>query len=343
MKDRHPYIPSKAHNHSDFSQAKNLWSKKLLNPDKRIVAPTPRASNPSPYFNVVGVGIGEKVCDGKLTGTVSVKFFVRKKYANTLILKKDLLPKSIHGLPADVEEVGVFRPLAETNPRTRVRPAQPGCSVGFQIPGSALTMAGTFGALVSDSSGVYILSNNHVLANENQLPPGSPIFEPGLKDGGKPQTDQIANLTRFVHFKGNGAFNSVDCAIAKVSANNMVSNSILKVGPPKSKGMAKPSMEVHKFGRGTEYRVGRITTVDTDVTVEFSTGPYNFRKQIIIEGIGNQVFAEDGDSGALVLERGTQKAVGLLFGVGIASNGTAHALANHIEDVLKALDVSLVL
>lgn len=146
-----------------------------------------------------------------------------------------------------------------------------------------------------------------------------------------------------MEFKGNGVFNSGDCAIAKVATNNIASNSILKVGPPKSKGTAQPSMEVHKFGRSTEYSVGRVSSVDSDVTLEFSTGSYNFRKQIIIQGVNNQVFAEDGDSGALVLERGSQKAVGLLFGVGIDSAGTAHALANHIDDVLKALKVTLVL
>jgi hypothetical protein len=345
MKNRHPFIPGKAYLHSDFREAKTVWSERLLKAEKRIVARSPRAASPVPHFNVVGVGIGEKVCDGKLTGTVSVKFFVRKKYANTHVLRKDRLPKSVQGLPTDIEEVGVFRPLAEKNPnpRTRVRPAQPGCSVGFKLPGSMLTMAGTFGALVQDSSGVYILSNNHVLANENLLPPGSPIFEPGLKDGGQPGTDQVASLSRFAPFKGHGVFNTVDCAIAKVAATNLVSNSILKIGPPKSKGAAQPSMEVHKFGRSTEYRVGRVTSVDADVTLEFSTGSYNFREQMIIQGLNDQVFAEDGDSGALVLERGSQKAVGLLFGVGIDSTGTAHALANHIEDVLKALKVSLVL
>jgi len=77
-------------------------------------------------------------------------------------------------------------------------------------------MAGTFGALVQDPDGkLYILSNNHVLANENDLPIGSPIFQPGLLDGGNPSADRIAALTRFIQLVGNQS-NSVDAAIAAI-------------------------------------------------------------------------------------------------------------------------------
>ncbi|HYO90500.1 MAG TPA: hypothetical protein VEQ40_02645, partial [Pyrinomonadaceae bacterium] len=61
-------------------------------------------------------------------------------------------------------------------------------------------------------------------------------------------------------------------------------------------------------------------------------------------GANNKAFAQKGDSGALVLERGTQKAVGLLFGAGVnTTTGQIFAVANHINDVLTALGVTLVL
>ena len=338
MKNRHPFIPNRAHVDSDFREAKTAWSERLLHPDKRLKKQTAGAAAALPYINVVGVGIGEKLSENKLTGTMSVKFFVRRKYPDTKVGKKNQLPKTVHGLPTDVEEVGTFRALAgPPNPRTRIRPAQPGCSVGFLSP--AIQTVGTFGALVRDASGLFILSNNHVLANENHLPLNSPIFEPSLKDGGKP-ADKIAELSNFVALQPGAAFNTVDCAIAR-APNTLVSNSILKLGPPLGKGVAQLSMEVHKFGRTTEYTVGRIASVDTDMTMTFNSGSFNFRKQIVITGLGG-IFAADGDSGALVLERGTQKAVGLLFGVGINSSGIAFAIANHIDDVLSALGVSLV-
>ena len=39
------------------------------------------------------------------------------------------------------------------NPKTKIRPAQPGCSVGFRDPGNQFIMAGTFGALAKNSAG----------------------------------------------------------------------------------------------------------------------------------------------------------------------------------------------
>jgi hypothetical protein len=175
-----------------------------------------------------------------------------------------VLPKSISGLPVDVDEVGLFRRFAvpavaaATDPRTRVRPAQPGCSVGFADPAGKFVMAGTFGALASDANGVYVLSNNHVLADEGLLPIASPIFQPGLLDGGNAATDQIAQLSNFVALQA-GVFNQVDCAVAAVPNPADVSNSILQIGPPQGAGAAQIDMTVQKFGRTTGYTAGQIT------------------------------------------------------------------------------------
>lgn len=47
-------------------------------------------------------------------------------------------------------------------------------------------MAGTFGAVVTKAGKRFILSNNHVLAENGLISLGAPIFQPGLLDGGKP-------------------------------------------------------------------------------------------------------------------------------------------------------------
>jgi len=95
-------------------------------------------------------------------------------------------------------------------------------------------------------------------------------------------------------------------------------------------------MVVHKFGRTTSYRVGRITSINTDVAVQYDTGVYRFANQIIIKGLNNQPFSAGGDSGSLILERATNKAIGLLF-----AGSSTHTIANHIKDVLTALSVTL--
>jgi hypothetical protein len=56
-------------------------------------------------------------------------------------------------------------------------------------------------------------------------------------------------------------------------------------------------MVVHKFGRTTSYRAGRVTSIDTDVRVQYETGTYTFESQIIVTGLDGQPFSDAGDSG----------------------------------------------
>ncbi|HVF92486.1 MAG TPA: hypothetical protein VNH22_20635, partial [Blastocatellia bacterium] len=207
-------------------------------------------------------------------------------------------------------------------------------------PDDQFFSAGTFGALVEDSQGFYILSNNHVLANENRLPLRSAIFQPGIIDDGNPTTDQIAELENFI-FLEPGVFNKVDCAIAKVMDRSQVSNSIIGIGPPRGVGRAFNDMIVHKFGRSTGYRAGRVTSINTDLKLKYKTGSFLFEEQIIIQGLNGNIFADQGDSGSLVLQRETQMAVGLLIGVGRSNTGNAFAVANQISEVLRLFRVRL--
>lgn len=299
------------------------------------------SASPKPEQNVVGVGIGEKTSNGISTGVLAVKLLVRVKYPNTAIPDADMLPTEIDGLPVDIEQVGTFRRFAAApaaampNPLGRFRPARPGSSIGFEDPLHKIVMAGTFGAVAKKGSKLFVLSNNHVLADENKLPIGSPIYQPGLLDGGKTSTDRIAALSKFIAL-ATGTPNKVDCAIAEAASANALSKDILFIGPPSGTADAAIDMQVHKFGRTTGYRVGRITSIETDVTVGYEMGNVQFTNQILIVGRNNQPFSAAGDSGSLILERGTNHAVGLLF-----AGSTSHTIANHIGDVLQALGVTL--
>jgi hypothetical protein len=333
-----------AANLNDFRAAKQEWSARLL---RRRSMPAARALmsavTPDPNWNLIGVGIGEKLVDGRRTGVTAVKFLVRAKLNEKHISKKHVLPKSISGLPVDVEEVGLVRRFAAgaalapsiPSPRTRIRPAQPGCSIGFADPANQFVMAGTFGALVRDANGTYILSNNHVLADEGQLAAGAPIFQPGLLDGGNAATDQIAQLTRFVPLQA-GASNQVDCAIAALANPADASNSILQIGPPSGADAAQIDMTVEKFGRTTGYTAGQIASIDTDISVQYETGTFTFGGQVLVVGLDGQAFSGAGDSGSLIVERTAKTAVALLF-----AGSSTHTIANHITDVLQALNVTL--
>src|SRR3989449_1180431 len=123
------------------------------------------------------------------------------------------LPGMLEGDPVTQRVTG--RLMALSDPTQRQRPAPMGFSVGHP----AIT-AGTIGARVRDALGrVYILSNNHVLANSNDANIGDPQYQPGPFDGGT-AADQIATLTDFqtITFTSS-ANNTMDAGIALTSTD----------------------------------------------------------------------------------------------------------------------------
>jgi hypothetical protein len=118
------------------------------------------------------------------------------------------LPSAVDNIPVGVEVTGRF--MALSDPKTKQRPAP----VGFSVGHPDIT-AGSIGARVVDGSGnVFVLSNNHVLANSNEASLGDPTLQPGTFDGGT-ASDQIATLAAFqpIVFSSN-ASNTIDAAIA---------------------------------------------------------------------------------------------------------------------------------
>ena len=200
-------------------------------------------------------------------------------------------------------------------------------------------MAGTLGAIVAGGDGArYILSNNHVLANLNELPVGAPIFQPGLLDGGDVATDQLATLAAFVPLLADRA-NRVDCALAAVGDPGSVNPRFLpKIGRLAS---AEPieaahDMQVEKTGRATGYTTGTVSDVSATISVDFEEAMLQFEDQVLIKNEA-EAFSQGGDSGSLIVDVATGRATALLIG------GSAKcAIANHIGDVLHALDVTLV-
>jgi hypothetical protein len=312
-------------------------------PESQLLHPRPTwAIRAHPNHNVVGVGLGRKIKSGKTTRTYCVRVYVERKIPLAALAPELVLPGRIGGVVTDVIETGRFRAQAPGPPisQGRLRPAKPGCSIGFQFPDaqSGDLMAGTLGALVEAGGIQYILSNNHVLANENALPVGTPIFQPGLLDGGNAATDAIATLARFIPLVTGGP-NSVDCALAAVSNAGGVSAAILpKIGRLTSAEPidAAEGMRVEKTGRATGYTMGTVFDVSATIAVQFDLGMLTFADQVLIRSDAG-AFSDGGDSGSLVVDRGTGRATGLLIG-GVPQ----YSIANHIGDVLQALNVSLV-
>jgi hypothetical protein len=244
----------------------------------------------------------------------------------------------------DIKYVGRIQKLeTPTTLQKRRRPLVVGCSIGhFKIT------AGTLGCFVKDraTGEILILSNNHVLANENNALAGDTIIQPGKFDGGKVSSDAIGQLRRFVKLKKTAA-NLVDCALSSIKAS--INSNPRKLGSFGNIAGLGPAVvadgtDVRKVGRTTGETKGRVTAFELDnVVVAYDIGNLRFDDQIEIEGSGSKSFSDGGDSGSLIFD--TQRgAVALLFAGGDegGSNGKGLTYGNPIRAVLDALKVDLV-
>ncbi|HUD32872.1 MAG TPA: hypothetical protein VMR43_07610 [Variovorax sp.] len=247
----------------------------------------------------------------------------------------------------DIQFVGRIQKRATTRPweQQHHRPLRIGTSLGhFRIT------AGTLGCFVQRGAGdqrlTFILSNNHVLANENGATRGDAVLQPGRLDGGTNSKDKIATLSDFVKLKKR--HNLLDCAIAQIDPRTTAFDPGLIEGLGKLAGVASSAVDegvmVAKLGRTTGLTRGRVTAFELDdVVVAYDTGNRSFDQTIEIEGVGANAFSDGGDSGSLIVNS-RREAIALLFAGSESGgrNGAGLTYANPIQDVLKALKIGLI-
>jgi hypothetical protein len=277
-----------------------------------------RRHDPDPGVNLVGVGIGEKVTAGGRTGILCVKVLVARKFPKGRIDRGDRIPASVDGIPTDVEAVGYPRKFAPDNQR-RQRPVLGGVSGSPSLGAAGYRFAGTLGVVLvgransgtPDAEPRFVLSNNHVLADENRLPIGAPVVQPATLDGGA-DDDRIGTLAGFAPLKFDNVRNWMDAAVARFDPKIPVSPTILGIGP--LSGAADPilNMLVRKAGRTTGLTEGIIRVVRFDVfDVQYDQGMVRVDDVTVIENTAGP-FSRPGDSGSAIVD-GQGRAVGLLF------------------------------
>ena len=194
---------------------------------------------------------------------------------------------------------------------------------------------GTLGSTVKDSSGTqYILSNNQVLALFNTGKTGDAITQPDCAVS----SDTVAHLSKYVTLSTSGA-NVVDAAMAKVVPGDVSTNdNILNVGSVSSATSCILDAYVEKQGCATGLTVGQILSCDQSMCLsDVCTGyQYCFVNQMY--ALGNAGFVAAGDSGSLLVTRGTPVAMGLIWASG---GGGYYAWANPMLVVLEDLGVSM--
>lgn len=281
------------------------------------------------FENIVGVGISEKTVGNQYTGEPCIAVYVVAKAPKDAVEADALAPDDINGIPTDVVVTGELHALPH---KGRYRPAPGGVSVGhYRIT------AGTLGCLVRRGSALYILSNNHVLANCNNARIGDPIVQPGTYDGGRVPADVIARLSQFVSIRFGGPVNQVDCAIAQ-SSPRLVTPLNKCIGRISATPVpCRLNLFVKKCGRTTQFTRGRITDCSATVRVSYGTaGVALFQNQIVVVSLTAAPFSAPGDSGSLIATDVGNRPVGLLF-----AGSATHTIANPIRNVLSALGVTV--
>ena len=245
------------------------------------------------------------------------------------------LPYNIENVPVVPKVSGMFKVYADPTSRFP-RPVPIGVSVGHPD-----ITAGTIGCRVTNGTDVYLLSNNHVLANSNKASIGDNILQPGPYDGGTEPDDIIGTLFDFepISFSDN----LMDAAIALVSSNE------LSVSTPDdgylipSSTTVTPEIDMHvkKYGRTTGYTHGTIEAINGVIDVCYQTrGPIKcvqsarFINQIVITP---GEFSAGGDSGTLIVtDDDNNNPVALLF-----AGSTTHTIASPINSILDRFGITI--
>jgi hypothetical protein len=239
---------------------------------------------------------------------------------------------------ADIRYIGRVVKHETAWMRTRQRPLLMGSSVGHY----AIT-AGTIGAFVRRNGREErcVLSNNHVLADENRAELGDEVLQPGAADGGRQGADRIGALAAFVALDRAGP-NTVDGAIAVVDEDLEIDAAQVRgVGTLTGTVAVEQVSDVAKVGRTTGATSGTVTAFEVDnVVVEYDSGRLRFDDQIEISGTPSAAFSQPGDSGSLIVTADGRLAIGLLFAGSDQGGpgGFGVTFANPIQTVLGALD-----
>ena len=126
--------------------------------------------------------------------------------------------------------------------------------------------------------------------------------------------------------------NRVDAALARPINPMLFQQSIAEIGRPNGTKLAQIGMPIRKHGRTTGYTEGTVTLMNATVDVDYGDQlKARFSGQVIASPI-----SQGGDSGALIIEGDSLKAVGLLF-----AGSRRATIFTPIQTVLDVMEVDL--
>jgi len=228
--------------------------------------------------------------------------------------------------------------------------AAPGALTSGLSIGHPRITAGTLGGFVRDRDGVYVLSNNHVLANSNRAAPRDPIQAPGPSDVGRDRRYRvIGHLQRWMELREHTP-ESLDAAIARLSGGTRYQPSFVRGVGRVDRTPIDDRYGVHsvfKYGRTTKLTHGVVSAFEIDdIVVNYGTPqrPRWLQFDDQLEFVGAQhgeVFSQGGDSGSVIYDADSRRPYALLFAGGQDGSGRDRTLGHFLVDVLAALGVEM--
>jgi hypothetical protein len=287
--------------------------------------------NPS----VTMVGIGLKATGGRRTQVPSIRVFVRKKLPLAEIDRALLIPKSLHGIPTDVEQAIVRRAAFPGEPGEPevARPLIGGVMIGAVPEEVGQTIdAGTLGCFVKtrDTHKICLLTNQHVVQGGiTSKIAGLEVFQPLPGDSCCGLTKETP-IGRVLNVAINATPTDpypLDAAIVALDPRGEKTGltynpGVVEVGAVVGSHRFTPqellshTYSVKKRGASTHLREGTITDVNLGGSIE---GRRFFGALQITTADPSKRYSQHGDSGSLTLNSANE-GVALHFGVSTPSD-----------------------
>lgn len=323
------------------------------------------------------MGFGWKEVRGEITDVPAWRVYVSQKIPTSMLHHSNTIPSDIAGIATDVLTLNIGLPvsgkicchgakLRAGATLSNLKGVLGNCI--FNNEGSGIGALGFFAIQHDASNGqnLVMVSNRHVLL-ANNAQKGDLIYQPEytLKNGQYYfQNDRLNPIAKILDegLEGNYTYRYsgesphqyfVDCATARLIVQQITR--VPSAPPPigrRTKALFRRVARVHEFdvfagrelrvyklGRDNNSIVGRV--VDVRATVMTSNHKKRYNNIVIRaetrKGNNEQSFAEDGDSGTLIVDE-LNRVVGLLWGRSLQNK--AEAFACHIHPVLHRLKVT---
>jgi hypothetical protein len=290
---------------------------------------------------VTGVGIGFKRSAGQLVRDIVFTVFVDHKKPLDEVPSDQLIPRQIGAIPTDVLTPFRIRRAANSATPTpaylqlRHRPLVG----GMRITNNKKTLdekvtaweIGTLGCIarLNRDGSTMLLSNQHVMF---------------AKGAGVGDTIAQALYQNFYCCKCNvvgiieaGIFDDhIDAAIARLDPDVAALNEVVGIGEIAGSDAAVVGDIVQKVGQETGLTTGEVTDIAANLLDV--GGPPMFDQILIHSSTGS--FADEGDSGSVIIRESDKKVVGLFHGC--EPGDRSFGFACHIAEVESRLGISII-